>query len=41
MGLDIGAEGSEEIALSILAEVKAVLAKKQGTFLRNKTGPIH
>lgn len=41
MGLDIGAEGSEEIALSILAEVKAVLAKKQGTFLRNKIGPIH
>ncbi|WP_425638997.1 XdhC family protein [Algoriphagus yeomjeoni] len=41
MGLDIGAEGSEEIALSILAEVKAVLAKKQGTFLRNKKGPIH
>lgn len=41
MGLDIGAEGSEEIALSILAEVKAVLAKKQGTFLRDKNGPIH
>lgn len=41
MGLDIGAEGSEEIALSILAEVKAVLAKKPGTFLRNKNGPIH
>lgn len=41
MGLDIGAEGSEEIALSILAEVKAVLAKKQATFLRNKKGPIH
>jgi xanthine/CO dehydrogenase XdhC/CoxF family maturation factor len=41
MGLDIGAEGSEEIALSILAEVKAVLAKKPATFLRNKTGPIH
>jgi len=41
MGLDIGAEGSEEIALSILAEVKAVLAKKQATFLRNKIGPIH
>ncbi|MEB2779308.1 XdhC/CoxI family protein [Algoriphagus sp. C2-6-M1] len=41
MGLDIGAEGSEEIALSILAEMKAVMAKKQGTFLREKNGPIH
>lgn len=41
MGLDIGAEGAEEIALSILGEVKAVLAKKQGTFLRDKNGPIH
>ncbi|MEN2282084.1 XdhC/CoxI family protein [Algoriphagus sp. SE2] len=41
MGLDIGAEGSEEIALSVLSEIKAVLAKKEGTFLRNKTGPIH
>jgi xanthine dehydrogenase accessory factor len=41
MGLDIGAEGSEEIALSILAEVKAVLAKKPATFLRDKNGPIH
>jgi xanthine dehydrogenase accessory factor len=41
MGLDIGAEGSEEIALSILAEVKAVLAKKPATFLRDKKGPIH
>lgn len=41
MGLDIGAEGSEEIALSVLSEIKAVLAKKEGTFLRYKTGPIH
>ncbi|GAA0877213.1 XdhC family protein [Algoriphagus jejuensis] len=41
MGLDIGAEGSEEIALAILAEVKAVLAKKPATFLRDKNGPIH
>jgi xanthine dehydrogenase accessory factor len=41
MGLDIGAEGSEEIALSVLAEIKAVLAGKTGTFLREKDGPIH
>lgn len=41
IGLDIGAEGSEEIALSALAEIKAVLSKKQPIFLREKEGPIH
>jgi xanthine/CO dehydrogenase XdhC/CoxF family maturation factor len=41
IGLDIGAEGSEEIALSALAEIKAVLSKKQPIFLRVKEGPIH
>jgi xanthine/CO dehydrogenase XdhC/CoxF family maturation factor len=41
IGLEIGAETSEEIALSILAEIKAVLNKKQPIFLREKLGPIH
>ncbi len=41
IGLEIGAETSEEIALSILAEIKAVLNKKQPIFLREKAGPIH
>ncbi|SFG38476.1 Xanthine and CO dehydrogenase maturation factor, XdhC/CoxF family [Algoriphagus hitonicola] len=41
IGLEIGAETSEEIALSIFAEIKAVLNKKQPIFLRDKVGPIH
>jgi xanthine/CO dehydrogenase XdhC/CoxF family maturation factor len=40
-GLDIGAEAAEEIALSILAEIKAVLAKRNGTFLRDRKEAIH
>ena len=41
IGMDIGAESPEEIALSALAEIKAVLQKRPGTFLRDKEGPIH
>ncbi len=41
VGLEIGAETSEEIALSVLAEVKAAFASKNGQFLRDKTEPIH
>ncbi len=41
VGLDIGAETAEEIALSVMAEIKAVLAKKDATTLRNKNGFIH
>lgn len=40
-GLDIGAETAEEIALSVLAEIKKVLAAKRGISLREKTGFIH
>lgn len=40
-GLDIGAETPEEIALSIMAEIKAVLAKKNAAILRDKDGFIH
>ncbi|RYZ19501.1 MAG: XdhC/CoxI family protein, partial [Sphingobacteriales bacterium] len=40
-GLDTGAENSEEIALSICAEINAVVNNKPGTKLRNREEPIH
>jgi xanthine/CO dehydrogenase XdhC/CoxF family maturation factor len=41
VGLDIGAEAAEEIALSILSEIKAVLSNRQGQFLRDRSDTIH
>ncbi len=41
VGLDIGAETSEEIALSVAAEIKAVLEGKKGNSLRYKKDKIH
>lgn len=40
-GLDIGSETPEEIALAILAEVKAALTLRPGTSLRLRGGAIH
>ena len=40
-GLDIGAETAEEIALSVLAEIKAVLSDRNGSFLRGRPDGIH
>lgn len=41
IGLDIGAEAAEEIALSIIAEIKAVLSNREGSSLRNRLDEIH
>lgn len=40
-GLDIGAETAEEIALSVLAEIKAVHEKRSAGFLKNRPQAIH
>lgn len=40
-GIDIGSETPEEIALAIIAEIKAVTSKRNGTFLRDKQAAIH
>ncbi len=41
VGLDIGSETAEEIALSIIAEIKAVFTKRNGRSLKYKTTLIH
>jgi xanthine/CO dehydrogenase XdhC/CoxF family maturation factor len=40
-GLDIGANASAEIALSIIAEMRAVLDGRRGGSLRERRGSIH
>jgi xanthine dehydrogenase accessory factor len=40
-GLDIGAETACEIAVSVVAEIKAVLTNREGGLLRRRIGSIH
>jgi xanthine/CO dehydrogenase XdhC/CoxF family maturation factor len=41
VGLDLGAETPEEIALSIMSEIEAVRKGHTGMPLRDQDGPIH
>ncbi|HTO05225.1 MAG TPA: XdhC family protein [Opitutus sp.] len=41
VGLDLGAETPEEVALSVIAEISATLARRDGRPLRERDRPIH
>lgn len=41
IGLDIGSEAPEEIALAVVGEIQAVETVRRGGFLRDRAGPIH
>jgi xanthine dehydrogenase accessory factor len=40
-GLDIGAEGPEEVAYAVISEILAVTRRREGGPLRDRGGPIH
>jgi xanthine/CO dehydrogenase XdhC/CoxF family maturation factor len=41
MGLDIGADGPEQVALAVIAEIQATLNSREGGALRTRDGSIH
>ncbi len=41
IGLDIGAEAPDEIALSVIAEIQSKFTSRNGGFLKDRNTPIH
>jgi len=41
VGIDLGADGPEQVAVSIVAELLAVNARRNGGHLRDRRGGIH
>jgi xanthine/CO dehydrogenase XdhC/CoxF family maturation factor len=41
MGLDIGADGPEQVALAVIAEIQATLNRREGGALSTRNGSIH
>jgi xanthine/CO dehydrogenase XdhC/CoxF family maturation factor len=41
VGMDLGSEGPDAIALAIIAEISAVMNKRDGGHLRDRSGPLH
>ena len=41
VGLDIGADGPEQVALAVCAEIQSVLNGRSGGFLKHREGSIH
>ena len=41
MGLDIGADGPEQVALAVISEIQSVMNGRTAGRLRDRSGPIH